>query len=84
MSLMGATIPFAATRDQRAATGDPRASIAERYAGKPAYLEQVRREARGLVDAGYLLAEDLEFVVDQASRRYDLLAPAPARVAAAD
>ena len=83
MSLMGATIPFAATRDQRAATGDPRPSIAERYAGKPAYLEQVRREARGLVDAGYLLAEDLEFVIDQASRRYDLLAPAQERVAAA-
>jgi hypothetical protein len=76
MSLMGATIPFPATRAERAATGDPRRSIEERYPGKAGYLEQVRLEAQRLIDAGYLLAEDLEFVVDHASRRYQLLAAA--------
>ncbi len=74
MSLMGSTIPFPATREARAATGDPRRSIEERYPGKAAYLDQVRHEALSLVDHGYLLAEDLELVVGQASRRYDLLA----------
>ena len=76
MSLMGATIPFPATREERASKGDPRRSIEERYPSKAAYLEQVRREAQALVDEGYLLAEDLEFIVGQAARRYALLGPA--------
>ncbi len=83
MSLMGATIPFPATRTDCAATGDLRRSIEERYPSKADYLEQVRREAQRLIDAGYLLAEDLAVVVDQAARRYDLLGPAQARAAAA-
>ncbi|HEV8681144.1 MAG TPA: alpha/beta hydrolase domain-containing protein, partial [Stellaceae bacterium] len=82
MGLSGATIPFPATADERAANGDPRRSIAERYASKADYLEQVRREAQNLVDAGYLLAEDLELILGQAGRRYDLLGP-PDKVAAA-
>jgi hypothetical protein len=84
MSLMGATIPFPATRAERAAKGDPRRSIEERYSGKAGYLEQVRLEAQRLVDAGYLLTEDLELVVDHASRRYQLLAAAREPVAADD
>ena len=84
MSLMGATIPFPATRAEREAKGDPRRSIEERYPDKAGYLEQVRREAQRLVDAGYLLAEDLEPVVDRASRRYQLLAAAREPVAAND
>ena len=83
MSLMGSTIPFPATREARAATGDPRRSIEERYPGKAAYLDQVRREALSLIDSGYLLAEDLELLVGQASRRYELLASAREPVAAA-
>jgi hypothetical protein len=82
MSLMGATIPFPATREEHAAKGDPRRSIEERYPSKAGYLEQVRHEAQSLVDEGYLLAEDLELVVDQASRRYALLAPAREPIAA--
>ena len=73
MSLMGATIPFPATREEREARGDPRLSIAERYPSKTSYLAQVQRAAHALVEDGYLLAEDLGFVVDQASERYDLL-----------
>ena len=72
MSLMGATIPFPATREEREARGDPRLSIAERYPSKTSYLAQVQRAAHALVEDGYLLAEDLGFVVDQASERYDL------------
>ena len=82
MSLSGATIPFAATRDERMAKGDPRRSIAERYPSKTGYLEAVRREAQRLIDAGYLLAEDVEHVVSQAAQRYELLARAPEAVAA--
>jgi hypothetical protein len=76
MSLMGSTIPFLATPEERAERGDPRRSIAERYPSRAPYIEQVRQEAQRLIDEGYLLAEDLELVVSQASRRYGLLAVA--------
>ena len=54
--------------------GDPRLSIEERYASKLDYLERVTRAAQELVAAGYLLAEDVQTVLEQASHRYDLLA----------
>jgi Alpha/beta hydrolase domain len=73
MSLMGATIPFPVTREAREAGGDPRNSIEERYPTKAEYITQVRRAAQALVADGYLLAEDLELVVSQASQRYELV-----------
>ncbi len=73
MSLMGATIPFPVTREAREAGGDPRRSIEERYPTKAEYLAQVRRATQALVADGYLLAEDLELVVSQASQRYELV-----------
>ena len=81
MRLMGSTIPFPATPEDRERTGDPRRSIAERYPRRESYLEQVRQAAQRLIDEGYLLAEDLELVVGQASRRYELLAAAREPVA---
>ena len=84
MSLVGSKTPFPATTEERARTGDPRRSIAERYPSRDGYLEQVRQEARRLIDEGYLLAEDLEIMVDQASRRYGLLAAAREPVAAGE
>ena len=41
--------------------------IEERYPTKAEYITQVRRAAQALVADGYLLAEDLELVVSQAS-----------------
>jgi hypothetical protein len=81
MSLMGSTIPFPTTPGDRARGSDPRRSIAERYPSRAGYLEQVRQAAQRLIDEGYLLAEDLELVVGQASRRYELLAAAREPVA---
>ena len=72
LSLLGSTIPFPATRAEREAVGDPRPSIAERYASKADYLRQVQQAAAALVQQGYLLAEDLPTVMDQASQCYDL------------
>jgi hypothetical protein len=70
-TLVGSTIPFAATHAARQATGDPRPSIAERYASREAYLEQVRKATEALIRARYLLAEDLEEVISQAGQHYD-------------
>ena len=72
LSLLGSTIPFPATRAERQASGDPRPAIAERYASKEDYLRRVKHAAEALVQQGYLLAEDLPTVTDQAAQRYDL------------
>jgi hypothetical protein len=72
LSLLGSTIPFPATRAERQATGDPRPSIEERYPSKEDYLVRVKQAAEALVQQGYLLAEDLPTVTEQASQRYDL------------
>jgi hypothetical protein len=82
MSLIGSTIPFPATEGQRAAKGDPRRSIAARYPGKAAYLDEVSHAAQCLIDAGYLLPEDSERILAQSARRWDLLASAPESAAA--
>ena len=74
MTLMGSTIPFPATPEDRERTGDPRRSIAERCPRRDSYLEQVPQAAQRLIYEGYLLTEDLELVVGQALRRYELLA----------
>ena len=72
IGLLGSTIAFPATKVEREATSDPRASIEERYKSKDDYLGRVTRAAQELVDEGYLLPEDLEMVIRQASQRYDL------------
>jgi hypothetical protein len=70
----GATLPFARTRREREAEGDPRPSIQERYASRLAYLERVRRAAQELVAGRYLLDEDVELSVTLAGRMWDWLA----------
>jgi len=71
MGLPGSTIPFAPTKAERDASGDPRLSIEERYASREAFLEQVRGAARELVREGYMLEEDVDLVVERSARRYD-------------
>ena len=72
--LAGWTLPLPATQAEREATGDPRASIEERYASREDYLEQVTRAAMDLVSEGYLLEEDVAEVVELAGRKYDYFA----------
>ena len=71
MSMMGSTLPFALTQAQRERSGDPRQSIAERYASRTAYLERVRETTRKLIAARHLLAEDLEAIIERAGQRWD-------------
>jgi hypothetical protein len=72
LGLLGSTLPFAATRAEREAAGDPRPCIEERYVSKEDYLRQVHQAAEMLVQQGYLLAEDVLTVTEQAAQRYDL------------
>jgi len=67
----GATIPFARTRLEREAAGDPRPSIEERYRSREDYLERVRRAGAALVTQRYMLEEDVELEVALAARAWD-------------
>jgi len=73
IGLTGSSIPFPDTRANRKTSGDPRRSIEERYASKEDYLKQIKKAAQELVARGYLLAEDLKTVLEQAAQRYDVL-----------
>src|SRR5262245_59148061 len=70
----GATLPFARTRAERAASGDPRLSIGERYASRAEYLDRVREAGRALAREGYLLEEDIEVSVAAAARLWESFA----------
>jgi Alpha/beta hydrolase domain len=58
VDFFGTFAPFARTRAERLASNDPRASIAERYADRDAYLRAYDAATAALVRDGYLLAED--------------------------
>jgi Alpha/beta hydrolase domain len=74
-SLQGSFIPFALTRAERLATGDPRPSIEERYPTPEAYVAAVRRAAEQLVAQRYLLADDAIQLITQAEREGIRAAP---------
>jgi hypothetical protein len=71
----GATLPFPKTRAERQAAGDPRASIAERYASEGDYLGRVRDAAQALVKDGYLLEEDVETSIAFGRRLWEAWGP---------
>ncbi len=63
----GSTIPFPDSLEEREATGDPRKSIAERYADKAAYVAAIRAAAEQLVAERLMIAEDVERVAAAAA-----------------
>jgi len=63
----GSYIPFSETLSERVATGDPRASILERYPDKAAYVGAIIAAARELVAQGLMLDEDVERCADAAA-----------------
>jgi len=65
----GQALAFPRTRADRLATGDPRASIEERYPVHAAYVAQVRAAAEALAGDRLLLAEDVERFVQAADAR---------------
>jgi hypothetical protein len=73
MSMMGSTVPFATTAVERARTGDPRPSLAERYGTRATYLERVAAVAADAVGRRHLLEEDIPAVVARAGALWDLV-----------
>ena len=63
----GGMIPFAKTRAEREANGDPRLSLEERYGSHAGYVEAVRQAATNAVEQGFLLPTDAEALIARAS-----------------
>jgi alpha/beta hydrolase family protein len=62
----GSCIPFAKTKAERLASGDPRPSLEERYGTHEKYVAKVRAAAERLVRGRYLLEDDAERLIAQA------------------
>jgi hypothetical protein len=75
--LLGSMVPFARTEAEREAAGDPRPSLARRYGSEEEYLGRVGLWAVGLVQEGYLLADDLAAIDAEARARWTWLMEAP-------
>jgi hypothetical protein len=73
MAMMGSTLPFARTREDREQAGDPRPSVGERYSSRADYLARIRAAAEELVGERWVLTEDVEAIVERAGRQWDLL-----------
>jgi hypothetical protein len=67
-TLSGSFIPFASTRQERLATGDPRPSIEERYPTKEAYVAAFKKAADDLVAQRFLLPDDAARLISQAEK----------------
>ena len=68
-NLQGSFIPFAATKAERIAAGDPRLSIEERYPSKEVYLAAFKRAADDLVAKRFLLPDDAALLVSSRGER---------------
>jgi hypothetical protein len=68
--LVGSYLPFAPTKSAREANGDPRLSLEERYRGVDDYLQRIRSSAMDLIRRQYLLAEDLDSIVERAKTHW--------------
>ena len=67
----GAYIPFPVTRAEREKTGDPRLSVAERYADRADYLAKVTQVANRLAAERYLLQRDVPGIIEAAGSHWD-------------
>jgi len=64
-ALVGGYIPFAKTKAERLASGDPRLSIAERYPDAASYYAAAVKQAGILVQQRFLLPEDAVRLLNQ-------------------
>src|SRR5579862_560000 len=62
----GSFIPFAKTKAERLASGDPRPSLEERYGTHDKYVAQVRAAAERMVRGRYLMQDDADRLIAQA------------------
>ena len=71
-TLNGGYIPFAATKAERLASGDPRLSLEERYGNHASYVSAVKAAAEKAVKERFLLRDDADKLIAEASRSHVL------------
>jgi hypothetical protein len=64
--LNGGFIPFARTKAERLAAGDPRPSLEERYGTHAGFVARVKAAAEALTAQGFLLPQDARRIVGEA------------------
>ncbi|MBV9085278.1 MAG: hypothetical protein JOZ62_21585 [Acidobacteriaceae bacterium] len=69
----GSYLPFPNTAADRQKSGDPRRSIAERYASRDDYLARYKRAIDDLIQQRWILEEDRAALVDGGKREWDSL-----------
>ncbi len=69
-AFVGSFIPFARTVEERKRSGDPRKSIAERYAGHEDYMARFAKALDELVAARWILAEDRSAMLQLGEREW--------------
>ncbi|MFL6950458.1 MAG: alpha/beta hydrolase domain-containing protein, partial [Xanthobacteraceae bacterium] len=67
----GSFVPFARGEAERHGAGDPRPSIAARYATRAAYERKVRAAAQDVARQGFLLPDEIGALVSEAGGLYD-------------
>ena len=69
--MVGSWIPFPVNKAERERRKDPRLSIAERYPNKADYLERINAAAQKLVEAGFVLDQDVPKLREKAAKEWD-------------
>jgi hypothetical protein len=70
VSFLGSFLPLARTAAEREKNGDPRPSVAERYASREEYMGKFGEAAMKLVKDRFLLREDLAAVLERGEREW--------------
>lgn len=73
VSFLGSFIPLARTEQERKQAGDPRASIAERYASRDDYLSKFKSAAEKLIQQRFVLQEDLPAILARGQKEWEVI-----------
>jgi hypothetical protein len=73
VSFLGSWFPFAKTKADAEAKGDPRVPIAERYPSREGFLKKFSGAANKLAEDRFLVKEDVEALVGRGSEEWDLV-----------
>jgi hypothetical protein len=65
---LGGMVPFAKTAAERQANGDTRLSLQERYGTHEAYVQTVKKATERAMQAGFLLKEDAQALMESAQQ----------------
>jgi len=74
VSFLGSWIPLSKTAEDRKKAGDPRPSIAERYASQADYMSKFEQAAKKLIEQRFLLQEDLPAILERGKLEWKTIA----------